>query len=314
MSPSGPSLPREQEGPRSQQLLTVLLGDYWFGRSDPIPSAALIDLMRVFDVSEAGARAAVQRLSQRGVLYRRKDGRKTSYGVPAMSQEKMDSHVARLFRSHLPQAWDGTWTVVTYSIPEEAKDLRRSIREVLRAGRFGALYDGVWVRPGDVGTRIRGELADRSPEAWQVCTIFTGAQLSPDQMSHMRAAYALDELRGHYSQFIDEWAPLEEQLRGADRVALISELAGEDREAGAEALRLRTSIMTEWRLLSRRDPKLPQEVLGEAFPLQAAVGVVSTVYDALGPLAEETVKRIIASHDEPLAELVSHHTFATFTS
>ncbi|MGK5559037.1 hypothetical protein ACSNOI_46315, partial [Actinomadura kijaniata] len=59
-------LPRMRNGPRPQHLLLTLLGDYWYGRHDPLPSATLVALLGEFGVSPAAARAALNRLARRG--------------------------------------------------------------------------------------------------------------------------------------------------------------------------------------------------------------------------------------------------------
>ena len=74
-------MPRFQVGFPPQHLLLALLGDYWSGRCEPLPSAALVDLLAEFDVNPSGARAALSRLSIRGLLVGTKDGRNTFYRV-----------------------------------------------------------------------------------------------------------------------------------------------------------------------------------------------------------------------------------------
>ena len=61
-----PDLPRSQVGSQPQHLLITLLGDYWFLRSEHIPSAALVELLGEFGISAVGSRAALSRLARRG--------------------------------------------------------------------------------------------------------------------------------------------------------------------------------------------------------------------------------------------------------
>ena len=300
-----PLLPRFQQDPRSQQLLTVLLGDYWFAREDPIPSSALVELLSVFDVTPRAARAAIQRLAQRGFLRSEKHGRRTAYAVSPKSREQIEGHVRALFPPRVPAAWDGTWTLVAYSLPHEAREARRMLREQLRLRNFGNLYDALWIRPGDQTEQLMEmgrELDAIHPD--QV-TVFTGAQL-PASMSAraVRAAFGLDDVAEAYRAFVSRWRLTAERVR---------ELASGD-PSGEDALRTRTSIMTDWRALRRRDPHLPRELLGEKFPAHEARDVCASVYDDLGPRAESVVRRILAPHDGDLAERVSHHTFAASDS
>lgn len=303
------TLPRFQQGPRSQQLLTVLLGDYWYARSEPVPSGALVDLLAVFDVTPSGARAAIQRLAQRGFLVGARDGRRTTYWVPPMTQEKNNEHVRRLFLSHLPPQWDGTWTLAAYSLPEDAKDVRRGVREWLRQRGFGSLYDAIWVRPGDHAAEL-AELRRTFRQGLRPhqLTVFTGSRL-PEQATGraIREAFGLDALARDYRAFIRRWAPVAERIASA-------RMGEADPQLADEALRTRTSIMTDWRRLRHADPVLPHEILGADFPLHEAVAICTVVYDGLGPHAEAAFRRILRDHADELAELVSHHTFAASTT
>lgn len=306
MTEPTPKLPRHQQGPRSQQLLTVLLGDYWFARSEPIPSAALLELLRAFDVTPSGARAAIQRLAQRGVLYGVKEGRQTSYGVPSMTQERINTHVVSLFRSHLPQDWDGRWTLVGYSLPDAERDARRTLRETLRRLRFGPLYDGMWIRPGDHRTLIEDELSGYRDHL----TVLTEARLGDGEARAVDSAFGLDDLASAYRSFIAEWTPLARRLDQVGREGVVGLMSERSDRPGDEALRLRTSIMREWRELRRRDPRLPHALLGADFPMHRAVEVCAAVYDSLGPLAEAAFRRMLEPYRDDLAPLVTHHTFA----
>lgn len=316
MSAPGTILPRFQRGARSQQLLSVLLGDYWFAQDEAIPSGALVDLLSVFGVSAAGARGATQRLAQRGFLIGTRTGRHTEYAVAPMTRDIIDSHVQVLFLSHRPPAWDGSWTLLAYSVPEDAAAVRRTLRDRLRHLRFGALYDGLWLRPGDAGEQVVSELA-ALPEALHPShsTVFTQARL-PSGVGHdaVAEAFQLPEHASAYRQFLDRWEPLAKTLEAGTAEHAIETLSDSAGPVEDEALRVRTSIMTDWRLLRRRDPQLPDELLGPDYPLHRAVAVCATVYDSLGPAAESAVRRILRRYREDLAGLVAHHTFAAATS
>lgn len=310
-----PSLPRFQNGARPQQLLTVLLGDYWHARSEPIPSAALVELLQVFDVTPSSARAAIQRLAQRGFLVGTKAGRQTSYAVSPMSQERINSHVRSLFMSHLPQQWDGTWTLVGYSLPEDAKGTRRLLREQLRQHGFGSLYDALWIRPGNQLDSVSAMMDDLGGQLNpDQLTVFTGARLPEGTgLGSIQVAFGLPGLAEGYAEFIGRWKPAASHLEdGLETALALSPEAGA--RPGDAALRLRTSIMADWRTLRRQDPRLPHELLGDDYPMHQAVAACAALYDSLGSTAEAAFRRILRSHDEQLAALVTHHTFAASAS
>jgi phenylacetic acid degradation operon negative regulatory protein len=305
-------LPRDQQGARSQQLLIVLLGDYWHLRPEPIPSAALVALLSLFDVTAAGARAAVQRLAKRGFLITGRNGRTTAYAVSPMSQESVDAHVELLFRSHIPRPWDGTWSVVGYSLREDQRSTRNALRERLRQSGFGNVHDGLWIRPGDRRAEVEAMVRELSaPPSADQLTLFTGARLPDDSVTATaRDAFALDELAAAYRRFVEQWQPV------AERMPLLTEssenASGANASGDDDLLRVRTSIMRDWRELRHADPMLPQPLLGEDFPFERALSVCATVYDSTGPAAEAAFRRILEPHSGELARLVSHHTFAAY--
>ncbi|HLM89689.1 MAG TPA: hypothetical protein VK284_11800, partial [Streptosporangiaceae bacterium] len=52
---------------RPPRLLLTLLGDYWWQRTEPLPSAAIVALLGEFGVSDSAARAALSRLTRNGL-------------------------------------------------------------------------------------------------------------------------------------------------------------------------------------------------------------------------------------------------------
>lgn len=316
MSAPGALLPRFQQGARSQQLLAVLLGDYWFARSEPIPSAALVDLLAVFGVGTDAARGAIQRLAQRGFLVGTREGRHTAYAVPRMSRERIDWHVRVLFLSHLPHAWDGSWTIVGYSVPEDAAGTRRVLRDQLRQHRFGSLYDAMWIRPGAHADTVAAVLAQiREPLDREHVTVFTGARLPAGTgREAVAGAFRLATHAARYREFLARWERTAERLSERGPESILDDSAHPRPSLGDEALRVRTSIMTDWRMLRRRDPHLPRELLDADYPLDRAVQVCAAVYDPLGPVAESAFRRVLAARRDDLADLVSHHTFAAAAS
>lgn len=305
------TLPRQQQGAHSQQLLTVLLGDYWLMRSEPIPSAALVSLLNIFGVTDGGARAAIRRLAHRGFFESHRVGRSTSYGVRAHT---MSVFVERTFSllagKSQSEAWDGQWTIVAYSLTEAERVTRNSLRELLRKHRFGNLIDGLWIRPGnslDVFEEIQQELGGAVAPGDILC--FVDAKL-PGGMtaeSVVARSFGLEEVALGYLDFTARWSPFASELAAASFGNGVVRTLN-------DALQIRTSLMREWRELRHADPMLPAELLGASFPLVEAARVCEFLYDALGAPAEEAFRRVVAPYDPDLGKLVTHHTFADLGS
>lgn len=289
--------PRAQKGAEPQLLLTSLLADFWYWRDEHIPSAALVRVLAEFGTTADGARSAMRRLVSRGLLTVSRSGRSTAYGIPARTSEVVIQRTHRMltFGTSAPK-WDGLWTVVAFSVPEQDREVRTTLRARLRVLRFAALYDGVWVSPHDGAAAVREVLDELGVDTATVlrATEVPGGSGTGDP----RAAFDLESLAGEYREFIERYSPV------LDAVA-----AG--RIGPAEALRLRTALRVDWRHFPETDPDMPAELLPADWPRAAAQRVFVQIYDRLGPLAELRFREVLATSDPELAALAGHHDSTT---
>jgi len=278
----------------SQRLLGTLLGDYWFWRTEHLPSAALVEMLGEFGLAEPAARAAIRRAAARGLVVASRAGRTTAYGVPERTRELVIRHVTRLMRFGAgDRSWDGRWTFALFSVPEEQREVRRTLRTRLRWLGWAPLYDGVWVTPWDVGDQALDVLAELGIDTATVARAELAERLPAG--GHPLRAWDLDALRARYEEFLDRYRGLAERVR-----------AGEVEPA--EALTSRTRLMTHWREFPDLDPELPAEVLPADWPRAAARECFVTIYDGLGPLAERRFAELLARHAPDLAPLAAHRT------
>jgi phenylacetic acid degradation operon negative regulatory protein len=239
-------MPRFQIGFPPQHLLLTLLGDYWPGRSESLPSAALVDLLAEFDVNPSGARAALSRLSTRGLLFGHKEGRNTYY------------HVADGFRQVLPygpvharafakprQDWDGVWTLVAFTVPEGQRRVRPMLRSRLQSLGFAPLYDGLWVSPHPPGKELDIALEVAPPQA---CTVARATELPSRTRLAVSSAWSLDELGDSYVEFVRTFRPI---VRRLEQGTIES----------TEALVNRTRANYQWWVFAVTDPDLPASLL-----------------------------------------------------
>lgn len=289
-------MPRSRLGAQPQHLLITLLGDYWFGRTDELPSAGLVDLMGEFGISPTSGRAALGRLARRGLLQSSKSGRRTFYGLTPLAVRVLREGLDRImsFGTEPAEPWDGTWLVVAFSVPEEVRDIRHALRSRLRWQGFAPLYDGVWVSPRSDGAAVTSVVSDLGIET--VTVLRSTAIYPPSSGSgHPLSAWDLAQLRQMYDRFIDENSPLLERIRLGQVTA-------------SEALIARTNVMNTWRQFPSLDPELPPDALPKGWPLQRSRAAFAQVYDGLGPLAEMRVQQIIGAYEPDVAAGVKHHT------
>ncbi|OZC53666.1 hypothetical protein CH267_15795 [Rhodococcus sp. 06-621-2] len=292
--------PRDQQGAQPQRLVTTLLGDYWFRRDEHLPSGALVQLLHDFGVSAPSARAAIRRVATRGLLTTSKQGRNAAYGIPADGQDVIASHMRTLFDfGSEPIEWDGQWTIVAFSVPEGDRDTRRALRDGLRRLQFGTLFDAVWVSPHDRGSDA---LALANTLGLSNVTVIRGEELSARTIEEVvPTSFDLPAVAEKYHEFLHRYSV----AWGTIDPSTVPEV---------HALRLRTEIMTDWRIFPSIDPGLPDVLLPADWPRDAARKLCMEVYDTLGAEAESRFRRVVAQYNPALAELVSHHTFADWMS
>jgi phenylacetic acid degradation operon negative regulatory protein len=282
-------IPRFQVGFPPQHLLLTLLGDYWSGRGEPLPSAALVDLLAEFDVNHSGARAALSRLSIRGLLVGTKDGRNTFYRVADGFRHVLPYGPIHTRAFGKPRAdWDGQWTLVAFTVSEDQRRLRPMLRARLQSLGFAPLYDGLWVSPHAPDGELEVALQIAPVQS---CTVMRGSELPANARLPMASAWNLDELGQSYHDFIRTFRPVLRRLDGG-------------RIGATEALVARTRATYRWFVFAVTDPDLPEALLPPHWPRAAAHDLFVKVIDGLARPAVERVRDIIGSYDSDLGKLV----------
>jgi len=296
---------------RPPRLLLTLLGDYWWQRTEPLPSAAIVALLAEFGVSDSAARAALSRLTRNGLLVTSKAGRRTFSRLSSRAAAILDDGARRIFSfGAASQPWDGMWSLVAFSIPEDNRAARDALRKQLRWRGFAPLYDGLWVSPRDHAAEVIGYLKDldiTTGTAFRASAVPTGAVpagavpagavpagAAPADCDIPARAWDLDGLRSRYECFMS----FAGQLRDAAQAG---------RVPPTDALIARTRVMDEWRAFPGLDPDLPAELLPGGWPRAAARELFIGCYDLLGPLAALRVRQIITRYSPELADRAAYH-------
>ncbi len=283
-------MPRFQVGFPPQHLLLALLADYWSGRTEPLPSAALVDLLAEFEVNPSGARAALSRLSIRGLLVGTKDGRNTFYRVADGFRHLLPYGPihTRAFAKPRPE-WDGMWTMVAFTVPEDQRRLRPMLRGRLQSLGFAPLYDGLWVSPHAPGSELDIALEIAPPRS---CTVIRATELPLHTRLSVASAWNLDDLGESYAEFIRVFRPVQRRLESG-------------RIGPTEALVSRTRATYRWFVFAVTDPDLPKALLPNRWPRAAAHDLFVGLVDGLASLAVDRVREIVATYDADLGKLVT---------
>lgn len=264
---------------RAQRLLVTLLGDYWGVSGTPLPSGALVTMLAEFGIAPANARATLSRLTQRGLLARTKAGRRTSYQPTEQAWHILQRGAQRIFASTDGGDWDGTWTLIAFTLPLDDADQRRLLRARLRWLTFWPLYDATWVTPHDRADVVREQLSELGISDALVLRS-RDLELLPGGKARLEAAWQIDELTASYQAYLDRYGEL--ARRGANGDV-----------APSEALVARTELVDDWRALVRDDPDLPREFLPPSFPRADARAMFLRTYKALARPATLRFQQLI---------------------
>lgn len=289
-----PHLPRDLGHDSTQNMVVTLLGEFWrYSPSLTVPSAALVDLLAGMDVSAAAARAALSRLLRKGTLEITRSGRTTAYSLtPAVAATIPASEMLTMTFGQYERAWDGEWTVITFSIPETQRDLRQSLRDWLRWLGFGPARDGVWISPhSDLELTMSTLSGLLPPDGLIFRSAHMTGTIEPAEI------WPLAEIRELYATFIAELRPVVYRLR-------------EGMVAPAEALRLSVSLLGRWRGFPTVDPDLPREYLPDDWPRREARRLFVAVHDACVAPATEHVRNVVGRYDPEAAAAVQGLTVA----
>ena len=137
----------------SQDMVFTLYGDYIRHRGGEASTGSLIELLGLFGLSGQAVRSTLSRMSHKGWLKSRKAGRHSFYSLTPKCIELLEEGAERIFQPRC-DPWDGRWHLLTYSIPESKRPLRRKLRKRLLWLGFGALHHGTWISPRDLRAEV----------------------------------------------------------------------------------------------------------------------------------------------------------------
>jgi phenylacetic acid degradation operon negative regulatory protein len=256
---------------RPQDLVWTLYGEFLLHHPAPVWVGSLLGLLEPLGVSAAHARTVLSRMTAKGWLESVRDGRRAYYALSGRGRRLLEEGESRIYRPERAVDWDGHWTLLAYSIPEELRPLRDRLRVRLLWLGFGSLGNGMWLSPHDVGERVR-EVGEELGVVAHL-QLFRGPYAGfSTQDSLVAQCWDLPALNVRYESFIARHLPhyyevAPEHLpapshrggrsRGARRAAVVAGLSPRD------AYVRRFELVHEYREFPLLDPFLPR-------PLQPA--------------------------------------------
>ncbi|WP_257980225.1 PaaX family transcriptional regulator C-terminal domain-containing protein [Streptomyces sp. CB02959] len=267
-------MPADQDAaaPRPQSLMLSFFGIHALGRDVALASAGVIDAFARVQVSEEAVRSTLTRMVNRGLLARHRRGRRMYFGLTERATTVLTDGQDRIWRTGaVNREWDGSWTLVGFSLPEAWRRERHDLRSRLVWGGFAPLQSGLWTAPGEVdvaalvdGLDLEGHLR-----------VFHGRAVAPTDAADLLAAFDVPAIAAGYGAFLDRWGGTAPGTPGTDDLA-------------RELL-----LHTDWLDLVRGDPHLPAEHLPADWPAEAAEQLFRTLAHRYQPGATAIAARIL---------------------
>jgi phenylacetic acid degradation operon negative regulatory protein len=262
---------------RPQAAILTLYGDYLLKRGGEIGIGSLIELLSSLGLSQQAVRSAVSRMCRAGLLKVRRVGRKSYYSLTKDGHQLLTKGAKRIFErknSH----WDGSWNIVTYSIPEQRRQARDRLRLELNWMGYGALTEATWISPYDLTKEVE-ELGDRLKIRDYIQIFQARNQDLTDPKKMVSLGWDLSRIHQKYASFIQKYQPkLENHLKRRH--------AGETIEP-SECFVERFGLIHEYRKLPFFDPDLPTELLPEDWLRPKAAALFREYHELLADKANK---------------------------
>jgi phenylacetic acid degradation operon negative regulatory protein len=265
-------------------MIFTLYGDYVRHRGGEAWTGSLIELLGLFGLSGQAVRSTLSRLSHKGWLTSRKVGRYSFYSQTPKLLKLLEEGAQRIFQPR-SDPWDGRWHLLTYSIPESKRHLRRRLRRRLLWLGFGALSHATWISPRDLrdeAERIVDELRVRSHVeifAAEHQGFASGAEI-------VERCWDLKRLNRYYADFIKRYERAFEKC--------LDQATNGDGPHPRDCFVQRFMLIHEYRSSPYVDPNLPLELLPGNWLGQEAAQLFQQYRDLLAKKAGVYVDQVLA--------------------
>jgi phenylacetic acid degradation operon negative regulatory protein len=257
------------EGPQSrpQSLMLTFFGNHVLEEGDlGVYSGSIIDVLGRVGVGEQAVRSTLTRMVNRGLLQRQREGRKMFFGLtPQATRVLIDGRTRIWKQGAVNDDWDGSWTLLGFSLPDSWKRQRHDLRSRLTWSGFGALYSGLWIAPGHVD--VSAVVTELGLTA-HVKIFHAQASEVTDIERMIRETWDLESIAARYVTFDKRWSA--HLGNGADD----------------DPIGTRLRLVSEWLRTIRTDPRLPARHLPPAWPARPAQETFHRVAQQTHPALE----------------------------
>jgi phenylacetic acid degradation operon negative regulatory protein len=253
---------------RPQDLVFTLFGEFLLHPPRPVWTGTLIGLLEAMGVSTGNARMVLSRMARKGWLEPRRSGRHSYYSLSARGLALLEEGEARIYNPPREADWDGEWTLVWYSIPEEQREARDRLRVRLAWLGYGSLGNGLHVSPHDTRDQVLA-LAESFGVRGRV-EVFRGRRESGVAIELVAQAWDLAAINERYEAFVATHLPGYYALRSGPEGVVTD----------ADAFVRRFELVHDYREFPLLDPFLPRALQPDSWAGECALALFEA-YHAL---------------------------------
>ncbi|UCD08043.1 MAG: hypothetical protein JSU79_06715 [Dehalococcoidales bacterium] len=271
---------------RPQSAMLTLYGDYLLDRGEEIGIGSLITLFNNFGLSDQAVRSAVSRMCQAGLLKARSEGRKSYYSLTPRGHNLLSTGAKRIF-IRKDTSWNGTWNIVTYTIPEEERKTRDTLRRELIWMGYGALSGATMISPYDLTGEVM-ELAEQLGVIHRIHIFQAKEQGLIDAKKIVSSCWDLVRIHDMYFEFLEKYQPQYEHW--------LERINGNENIDASEYFLERFLLIHEYRKLPFYDPDLPGELLPEDWLRPKAAILFQEFHDLLTDKATNYFNSVVEAY------------------
>lgn len=276
--------------PRS--LLFTIFGLYIRDYGSEIWIGSIMRLMTPFGFTEQAVRAAISRMSKQGWVESRKIGNKSYYSMTPRGVRRLEEAAARIYRRDVKK-WDGTWTIVSYSIPEKNRELRDQLRKELAYLGFGMLSSSTWISPNKLTEKVTDLIETYDLKGY--VEIFSSAHQGVGEPCNLiDRCWNLEEVNSFYQSFIDEYEPRFKDYKQSK--------FNVTEDSDSFCFIEKTQMVHQYRKFLFIDPNLPKELLPDYWIGETAAHLFEEYDRLLDSGAKRFINEaLVTSNDKELS-------------
>jgi phenylacetic acid degradation operon negative regulatory protein len=208
-----------------------------------------------------------------------REGKHSFYSLTAKGARIVEAGAARIFQFPAHQgAWDGQWHLITYSIPERAREARDRLRQELAWMGFGMLTNALWISPHNHRQEIE-VLADNLGICPNIEIFSARHEGFSAPRSIVEHCWDITAINSRYAAFLKKFKPMYYA-----HCRLLAQ--GKDIEP-SECFVRRFTLIHEFRRFPYLDPELPTELLPSDWRGAEAANLFRQYHDLLADKANQ---------------------------